>query len=95
MVNLRKNETDFLEDRSDTMLYQIQLESFENCHFHDYSVFSNGSYWPSRTAQLHKFERTPFADQSDCILLKSVKCYLRYWQFGKTGLANRKLVTVT
>ena len=40
MVNLRKLEMTCLGDHSDTMLYQINKESLENCNFHVFSIFS-------------------------------------------------------
>ena len=61
MVNLRKNEIDPLHDRSDIMLNRIYLDSLEDCHFHVFATFSDGSHRPSWTAQ----QRTPFADHSD------------------------------
>ena len=65
MVNLRKIKITFLEDGSDTTLYQTHSERLKNCHFHVFAIFRNGSHQPSWTAQLHKYDRTPFADHSD------------------------------
>ena len=42
-------EIAFLEDCSDIMLYQIHLESLENCHSCLCYIISNGSYQPSWT----------------------------------------------
>ena len=36
--HLRKIEIAFLENCSDTMLYQIHSESLENCHFHIFAI---------------------------------------------------------
>ena len=64
MVNLQKIEIAYLEDCFDTMLYQIYLESLENCNFYAFVIFSYGSRRPSCAAHSHKFEGTPFADNS-------------------------------
>ena len=45
---LGKIERAFLKDCSDIMVYQIHLESLENCHLHC-AILSNGSYQPSWT----------------------------------------------
>ena len=92
MVHLQKIETAFVDDRRpDTMLYQKKFsQSLETCPFHLFAIFSNCSRGQSWTAQSHKFERTPFADYPDYIRLKSIRCFLRYWHFGKTVLVNRE-----
>ena len=64
MVKLQKIDTAFLEERSDTKLYQIHSQSPENRHFRVVATFSNGIHWPSWIAQSHKFEKTPSADHS-------------------------------
>ena len=43
MINLEKIEIAFLEDRSDTILYQIHSESPENCHFHVLAILATAS----------------------------------------------------
>ena len=43
MIYLQKIEIAFLEDCCGIMLYQIHLESPENCHFHIFAaILSNG-----------------------------------------------------
>ena len=57
MFSLRR--TDFLEDSSDTMLYQIRPEGLRTVNFMDFCYFYNDSCRKSWTARLHKFEMTP------------------------------------
>ena len=78
------------EDLCDTMLVWIHSEVLRNCQFHVFTTFSN-SRRPFRIAQSHKFETTPFADNSDWMWLNSVQHFMRYWHLGKIGHVNRSL----
>ena len=54
------------KDTSDIILALIQSEILQNCHFHDFAIFSNSCQRPSWIARWHTFGRTTlFADNSD------------------------------
>ena len=72
MVNLRKIEIAFLKDHSDTMLYQIHLECLENCLFHVFASFSNGTHRSSSELQIRWSNR----DNSEIIFLISQRKHM-------------------